>query len=128
VKLAADTAYFYEASQTAELFGVKVEFLSPEGRLTTTLTSREGTYFWRSGDMVARGAVVAVTPDGRRLRTETLNYDRTAHEISGPEAFVFDAPDRHLEGNGFTADPEFQDVVAHGPRRGTLRDVELGNP
>lgn len=127
VRLEADTAFFYDATQTAELFGVKVEFLSPEGKLTTTLTSRDGTYFWRTGDMEARGNVVAVTPDGRRLRTELLNYSRGRHEISGPAAFVFDAPDRHLEGDGFTADPEFESVVATGARRGTIRNVELRN-
>lgn len=125
VRLEADTAYFYEPSQTAELFGVKVEFLSPEGKLTTTLTSRDGTYFWRTGDMESRGAVLAVTPDGKRLKTEILNYRRGRHQISGPEAFVFDGPGRHLEGDGFTADPEFNNVEATGARRGTIRNVEL---
>jgi hypothetical protein len=71
--------------------------------------------------MEARGNVVAVTPDERRLRTEILNYNRARHEITGPEAFVFDAPDRHLEGDGFVADPEFTDVQATGARRGTVR-------
>lgn len=127
VRLEADTAFFYDATQTAELYGVKVEFLSPEGKLTTTLTSVEGTYFWRTGDMEARGSVVAVTPDGKELKTEMLNYSRGQHEISGPQAFVFDAPDRHLEGDGFTADPEFENVEATGARRGTIRNVELRN-
>ncbi len=117
----ADTAYFYEGTQNAELYGVRIEFLSPQGQRTTTLTSKEGTYHWRTGDMEARGNVVAVTPDGRRLQTQILNYDRARHEITGPEAFVFDAPERHLEGDGFVADPEFTDVRATGARRGTVQ-------
>jgi LPS export ABC transporter protein LptC len=125
VRLEADTAYFYDPTQTAELFGVTVEFLSPEGKLTTTLTSREGTYFWRMGDMEARGNVVAVTPDRKELKTEILHYNRGRHEISGPAAFVFNGPGRHLEGDGFTADPEFENVEATGARRGTIRNVEL---
>ncbi len=125
IRLQADSAWFYDATQTAELFGVTVEFLSPEGKLTTTLTSTDGTYYWRTGDMQARGNVVAVTPDKKRLTTEILNYSRPRHEINGPEAFVFDAPDRHLEGDGFTADPEFENVEATGARRGTIRSVEL---
>ncbi len=129
VRLQADTAFFYDPTQSAELYGVTVEFLTPEGRLSTTLTSREGTFYWRSGDMQARGSVLARTPDGKELRTEVLNYSRGRHRIDGPQAFVFDAPDRHLEGDGFTADPEFENVEATGARQGTIRNVELrGRP
>jgi LPS export ABC transporter protein LptC len=101
-RLQADTAYMYQSSQVAQLRKVTVTFFSPEGRQTSTLTSREGRYEWRTGDMEARGDVVAVTPDNRRLTTTVLRYRRESQEIEGPEDFVFDAPGRHLEGEGFT--------------------------
>lgn len=119
--LEADTAYFYQASQRADLRGVKVIFYSPQGVETSTLTSDSGTYDWRTGNMEARGNVVAVTPDKRRLTTSVLRYDRRTDQISGPNTFVFDAPDRHLEGESFTSDPEFKNVVTTKPRRGLMR-------
>ena len=122
--LDADTAYFYQAPQRADLIGVSVVFYSPEGRRTSSLTSQTGTYDWRSGNMEARGNVVAVTPDHRKLTTSVLRYDRRSDKISGPNDFVFDAPDRHLEGESFTSDPEFKNVVTTRPRRGVVREGE----
>jgi len=120
--LEADTAYFYQSSQRADLVGVSVIFYSPQGVETSRLTSRTGTYDWRSGNMEADGDVVAVTPDRRRLTTSVLSYNRGSDKISGPSAFVFDSPDRHLEGDGFTSDPEFKDVLTTRPRRGIVRE------
>jgi LPS export ABC transporter protein LptC len=122
--LEADTAYFYQASQRADLRGVKVIFYSPAGVQTSTLTSDSGTYDWRSGNMQARGNVVAVTPDKRRLTTSALRYDRATDQISGPNTFVFDAPERHLEGESFSSDPEFKNVVTKKPRHGLVRPRE----
>ncbi len=116
----ADTAYFYQETQRADLKGVEVIFYSPTGQETSRLTSREGSYDWRTGNMEARGDVVAVTPDGRRLTTSILRYDRASNRIAGPAPFVFDAPDRHLEGDGFTSDPDFRNVVTTRPRRGRI--------
>jgi len=125
-RLRADTAFLYQTTQNARLHGLTVTFYSPEGRETSTLTAREGTYEWRTGDMEARGDVVAVTPDNRRLTTTVLRYQRDLQQIEGPDAFVFDAPNRHLEGEGFTSDPDFRDVVTRRPRRGTAGQVPLG--
>lgn len=121
----ADTAYFYQTTQRAELKGVEVTFYSPAGTETSRLTSREGSYDWRTGNMEARGNVVAVTPDGRRLTTSILRYDRAANRITGPAPFVFDAPDRHLEGESFTSDPDFRNVVTTRPRRGRIEEERV---
>ncbi len=121
----ADTALIYQTSQTAQLYGITVEFHSATGELTSTVTAERGTYDLRTDDMEARGDVVAVTPDGRRLTTSVLRYDRSAGTISGPEPFVFDAPDRHLEGDAFTADPDFRNVSAVRPRRGRSGDADV---
>jgi len=120
--LEADTAYFFQSAQRADLVGVTVVFYSPEGRQTSRLTSETGIYDWRSGNMEARGNVVAVTPDNRRLTTSVLRYQRATDQISGPNDFVFDSPERHLEGESFTSDPEFKNVVTTRPRRGVVRE------
>ena len=123
VVLEADTAFFYQRAQTAEMIGLKVDFFTPEGVHSSTITSKEGTYNWRDQSMEARVDVVAVTPDDRRLTTDTLRYHRDRNEISGPSAFLFCGPDRQLEGDAFTSDPEFRRVETTRPRRGQMGDV-----
>jgi len=111
----ADTAYFYSPSQTAELRNVHITFYDTRGAQTSTLTSREGTYHWRSGDMEARGNVVVVRIDGATLRTEVLHYSQARSQVSSDRPFVFDEPTRHIEGQGFTSDPDFKVVTATRP-------------
>ena len=120
----ADSAYFYEGAQVIEMMVMRVTFYSPDGVETSRLTSREGTYRWRTGDMEARGDVVAVTPDNRRLETTILEYLRNTNEIHGREPYVFTTPDQRLEGQAFRADPDFRNVVTTQPR-GDLGRVEL---
>ena len=115
-KVTADTAYFYSPTQTAELRNVHITFYNEQGMVTTNLTCRAGTYRWQSGDMEGRGNVRAVTTDGRTLRTEVLRYSQTRNEVSSDRDFVFDAPNRHIEGEGFTSDPEFRNVSAKKPK------------
>jgi LPS export ABC transporter protein LptC len=112
----ADKAYFYSPSQTAELRTVHITFYDPRGAETSTLTSGEGTYHWRGGDMEARGNVVVVRTDGARLRTEVLRYSQARNQVSSDKPFVFDEPTRHIEGEGFTSDPAFKVVTAIRPK------------
>jgi LPS export ABC transporter protein LptC len=125
-KVMADTAYFYSPTQTAEMRTVRITFYDPQGAETTNLTCREGTYRWQSGDMEGRGDVRAVTTDGRTLRTEVLRYSQVRNQVSSDRPFVFDAPGRHIEGAGFTSDPEFRNVTATKPR-GTGGEFTLPN-
>lgn len=115
-RVRADTAYFYSPTQTAELRTVHITFYDPDGAETSTLTAREGTYRWRTGNMEARGNVVVVRHDGATLRTEVLRYDRTKNQVSSDRPFVFDEPNRHIEGEGFTSDPDFTVVTAVRPK------------
>jgi LPS export ABC transporter protein LptC len=109
----ADTAYFYSPVQTAELRNVHITFYDPRGAQTSTLTSREGTYHWRTGDMEARGNVVVLRTDGATLRTEVIRYSQVRNQVSSDREFVFDEPTRHIKGTGFTADPDFKVVTAN---------------
>jgi LPS export ABC transporter protein LptC len=112
----ADTAYFFSPMQTAELRNVHITFYNPQGAETSTLTSREGTYRWRSGDMEARINVIVVRKDGATLRTEVLRYNQAQNQVSSDKPFVFDEASRHIEGEGFTSDPDFKVVTAIRPR------------
>lgn len=125
-RVMAESAYFYASTQSALMRTVRITFYDPQGGETTNLTCREGTYRWQSGDMEGRGDVRAVTTDGRTLRTEVLRYHQARNEVSSDRAFVFDAPGRHIEGAGFTSDPEFRNVTATRPR-GTGGEFTLPN-
>jgi LPS export ABC transporter protein LptC len=115
-RVRADTAYFYSAAQTAALRIVHITFYNVAGAETSTLTSREGTYHWRTGDMEADRNVVVLTTDGRTLRTDELHYDQSKNQVTADGPFVFDGPNRHVEGEGFTSDPDFKNVVAKHPK------------
>ncbi|HUF36707.1 MAG TPA: LPS export ABC transporter periplasmic protein LptC [Gemmatimonadales bacterium] len=115
-RVEADTAFFYESTQITELRNIKVTFYDLKGAESSTLTGRQGTYRWQNGSMEAEGQVVVVSPDGRRLRTETLRYDNATNTISTDQPFTFDRGAEHLEGNSFKSDPDFRNVVTDRPR------------
>jgi len=115
-RVVAETAYVYEATQLARLKVVKVTFYDLNGVERSTVVSDSGLYQTRDGSMEAWGHVLGTTPDGKRLRTEQLKYDARKHEISSSMPFIFDKPLQHLEGNGFTSDPEFANVRAAQPK------------
>lgn len=115
-RVRADTAFFFSGTQQAELRNVHVTFYDAAGQPTSTLTSREGTHHWRTGDMEARGNVVVVrNKDGGTMRTEVMDYNQMRNEVSSDRDFVFNSPDRHVEGKGFTSDPEFKKITAKSP-------------
>ena len=112
VRIEADTAYFYENAQITELRQLTIVFFSPQGAETSRITADWGRYEWRTGNMVARTNVVGITPDGRRLTTSKLEYNKLSNRLETDEPFVFDSPEEHLEGSGFSADPDFRNVRA----------------
>jgi LPS export ABC transporter protein LptC len=107
-ELLADTALFFDENTRVELRGVNTTFHNSTGAKATTLTSLRGTYDTRRAGMEARGNVIVVSVDGRRLSTEHLHYDATNDEISSDSAFVLTEPGRRLEGIGFRSDPGMQ--------------------
>src|SRR5207302_5390433 len=69
----ADTAYFFNQAQLAELRMVHVTFYDAQGNATSTLTANAGTFHWRTQDMEGRGNVIVVrNSDGGTLHTEAM--------------------------------------------------------
>src|SRR5437867_12414451 len=82
-RVRADTAYFFSNTQRAELRNVHVTFYDETGKPTSTLTSREGTHHWRTGDMEARGNVIVIRDkDGATMKTEVMYYSQVRNEVS----------------------------------------------
>ena len=111
----ADTAYFYESTQVTQLRNVRVVFYDLSGKESSTLTARTGTYRWQDGSMQANGKVVVISPDGRKLQTDTLKYDNATNTISTNTHFIMDRGTDHLEGQSFRSDPDFKNVVTDKP-------------
>lgn len=108
--LLADTAYFFDEGTRVEMREVKVTFFNTTGTRSGVLTSREGTYLSRQGNMEARKDVVVNSVDGRRLTSSQLRYDQAADEIASDSAFVLTEPGRRLEGIGFRSDAAMHNV------------------
>lgn len=112
-RVLADTAYFFTTTQQAELRNVHVTFYDLTGHETSTLTCREGTFHWNTGDMEGRGNVVVVrSSDGGTLHTERIEYHEATNKVTTDLPFTFDAPSQHLKGVGLTSDPDFHNIQA----------------
>src|SRR5688572_19966507 len=129
-ELESDTAFFFDENTRIELRVVKLTFYTLTGERNSVLTGQEGTYNTRQSRMEARGNVVVVSEDGKRLTTEQLRYDQVRNEISSDSAFVLTEPGRRLEGVGFTSDPNMNNVRVHRliEGQGAVSTGELGSP
>jgi LPS export ABC transporter protein LptC len=109
--LYADTAYFFDDNTRIEMRGnVTVTFFTDVGAKNAVLTSKEGTYNNRTGNMEARGNVVVNTVDGRHLTTPVLRFNQSKNEISSDSSFVTTDSTRRLTGIGFTSDPNMNNI------------------
>ena len=56
-----------------------------------------------------------------------MRFSQARNEVSSDRPFVFDAPGgQHIQGEGFTSDPEFKNLVAKRPS-GTGGQLRLPN-
>ena len=115
-RVRADTAFFYQNSQSVEMHNVHITFYDTDGRETSTMSAKDGTYHWATGDMEGRGNCVVVgAGDGRTLRSEVIRYKQAINQVSSDQPFDFVGPGRHITGQGFTSDPDFRNVTALRP-------------
>lgn len=114
--LEADSAFLYENSGRADLKRVKVTFFGLDGDTSSVVTGRFGSYDWRTGRMETRDDVVVLLSNGGRLTTSVLRYDQTKNEVSTDQHYVYVAPDRQMEGEGFLTDPALSFFRTTRPR------------
>jgi LPS export ABC transporter protein LptC len=120
----ADTAFFFDASQTMLLRRMRVVFFDSAGAQRATVTAQRGQYLWQSGNMIAEGAVVMTTVDGRVLKSEKLVFDETKQQICTDLPFDFDDQSSHVQGQGFCSDKQFTNIRASKPT-GTSKEGVL---
>ena len=66
--------------------------------------------------MEAIDDVVVLLSNGGRLTTSVLRYDQAKNEVSTDQHYVYVAPDRNLEGQGFVTDPALSTFRTTRPR------------
>jgi LPS export ABC transporter protein LptC len=125
-ELHADTGYFFDDNTRIEMRVDTTYFFTATGAPNAVLTSREGTYNTRTGNMEARGNVIVTGVDGRRLTTAQLRYAQAQNQISSDSAFVLtDTTHRQTTGVGFTSDPDMNNVRCLAQCAGTAGVVNL---
>ena len=103
--LLSDTAYTYEDGSRLELHGVNLTFRTAQGLKDGVLTARAGTYNSRMSRLDARGNVIVVREDGKRLESPQLVFDQARNQIFSDSAFTLTQPTRTIAGIGFESDP-----------------------
>ena len=121
----SDTAYMYDENTRTELKHVDATFFSAAGERNATLTSKTGTYHVRVGSMEARGNVVVVSTDGRKLETPQLRYDPTRNEITSDSAFTLTTPENTVTGVGFVSDPNMRNIKILRAAKATGKSVTI---
>lgn len=112
----ADSAWVYQARQIADLKTMKVTFFDSSGATISTVTAKTGRYNMRDQSLDARGDVVAVSSQGRVLKTPHLTYDRAQNVIMSDTTFTSTSPKGDLAGSSFTSDPGFRTVTVIRPK------------
>ena len=121
----ADTAFFYDPTQTTVLRNMKLVFIDSTGNESAVIVSKHGVYKWQSGDMTADTSVVMTSHDGRVLKSEHLFYDAKKKELTTDQPFTYDTKCQHLQGKGFRSDLKFEHVAVKNLTGDAEQDVLL---
>jgi len=130
--LRARRAVRSSANEPTRLESLRVDFYQRTERIRSSLTSDSGLVNPAKGTLVARGNVVVLTPDGNRLETEELCWDRKSSLVSSEREVKLVRKDDILTGIGFQSDPNLvnyeirRDVRALVHEQSGIRDEILG--
>ena len=109
--VSSDTLLMYDDNTREEMRKVTARFFTPAGEQQAVLTSAEASHSTRIGTMEARGTVVVVSSDGKKLETPQLKYDPSRNEVSSDSAFTLTEPgDRVTKGIGFVSNPDMTNM------------------
>jgi LPS export ABC transporter protein LptC len=112
----AETAYVYQRQALTDLRRMKAQFFDEQGTLKSTLVADKGLLGTFTKRLEAIGHVVVTSPDGRRLVTEHLIYDKQANQITVDTAFTFNSPTEQGAGDWMQSDVGFTNVRVRQPR------------
>lgn len=124
--LYADSAVTPAGDTRSQLTHVRLTFFNDEGRPPSRLTSKTGEYDQQSGQMIARGDVVLVTPGDKGMRTirsQELYWDQKADHVWSEKSTEIDENGQTLITDGFTSNSRFTNVQGKNAR---VKGVKMG--
>ncbi|MBO6575234.1 MAG: LPS export ABC transporter periplasmic protein LptC [Rhodothermales bacterium] len=89
---------------------VRVDIFDAAGDSAAVVHADEVTFFDRERRMEARGNVIAIAREGRRIESEQLRWSEFERVITTPGFARIDMPDQQLEGYGLVADEDITNV------------------
>jgi len=93
----------------------------------STLTADSGRVDLEKGTLVATGNVVVISPEGNRLETEELRWDRKKDQVYSDKFVRLTRAKDVLTGVGFRSDPNLESYQLLKDVRATVRDESM-NP
>ncbi len=87
---------------------VKVYLFDAAGDSSATLTANEVLYFEKEDRFEARGNVVVVTQDGKRLEGEHLVWNEDERKVRTPGFVRIIRPNERVQGYGLVADEDLE--------------------
>ena len=130
--LRAQTAWQASSSGPTRLETIQVDFYQGSDEIRSVLTADSGRVDSRAGSLLATGNVIVVTPEGNRLETEQLSWDRKNAKVVSDVAVRMLHGRDVLTGVGFESDPDlehfelFEDVRASVHEGGMLESGFFG--
>lgn len=125
VEVFSDTALFYDDNTRMDMRVVRGIFYNSSGNKDAIMTARTARYLMRDQNLQARGNVVIISVDGRRLETEFLKYDKAVNQISSDTAFTLTEEGREVTGIGFVSDPDMNNLRILRSSRAKARGVKV---
>lgn len=87
--------------------GIKVEFLTPEQQVKSTLTAKTAVRRQEKGQVIARDSVVLTTARQERLETEELIWDEKTEKVFTDKFVKVTKPGEVIYGFGLEANQDF---------------------
>lgn len=115
--LKGDTALVFDDSTTVKVKNVDLTIYAEQtGAQRAHLTAKEGDFNQQTQFMIARGNVVLITTDGKRVETQELNYDPQTKRVWSTRETTLVEPGSRIVGDGFESDESFTNYRITRPR------------
>lgn len=121
----ADRISKYLKEEKEILQGVKAQFYDQEGKISSTLTSQEGTVREGRNEVEAKGGVVVVTSEGVRLETPLLRWNSLTNQVYTDSLVKISREGDVVTGLGMEADPELKQVRIKAKIKGRIEGLHI---
>jgi len=103
-ELSAHEALEYEKEEQIEVRQTDIKFFKEDGKLALTLKAAQGLVDLTSKNIRVAGAVEAFTPDGMKLKTDSLQWLAKEEKLLTDDRVIVVKEGMRIEGRGLEAD------------------------